>query len=217
MALAIPTRRLVLRVLLGVALAVGALAAVTTPQSVKAQSGAAVTISGFAFHDSTVTIAPGTAVTWTNQDSASHTATSDPNSAVQWDSGSLATGKSFSFTFTKAGTYPYHCSFHPSMHGTIIVKAAVVAPAKKVIRASSVNGHFVFSAKKVTIHVGTKVMWQNTTTGVAHTVTSTTAKWKFDKILAPGKSLSYTFKKTGTYHYLCKYHPGMVGTIIVKA
>jgi plastocyanin len=41
---------------------------------------------------------------------------------VSWDSSAIQTGGgTFSFTFTKAGTFTYHCNFHPSMHGTIVV------------------------------------------------------------------------------------------------
>jgi plastocyanin len=39
----------------------------------------------------------------------------------KFSSTAIGTGKSFSFTFTEAGTYPYHCGIHLSMHGTVIV------------------------------------------------------------------------------------------------
>ena len=66
-------------------------------------------------------IAVGTTVTWTNNDSIPHTSTSD--SSV-WDSGILSAGQSFSFAFTQAGTFPYHCAIHgaASMSGTIVVQ-----------------------------------------------------------------------------------------------
>ena len=66
-------------------------------------------------------IAMGTTVTWTNNDSIPHTSTSDTG---VWDSGILSSGQSFSFAFTQAGTYPYHCAIHgaASMSGTIVVQ-----------------------------------------------------------------------------------------------
>jgi plastocyanin len=78
-----------------------------------------VTIQNFAFSPASLNVAVGTTVTWTNKDSAAHTVTSDSNA---WpDSGSLDTSKAFSFTFTKAGTFTYHCAIHPSMTATITV------------------------------------------------------------------------------------------------
>ena len=78
-----------------------------------------VQIKGMNFHPDTVTVAPGTTVTWTNDDSFDHTTTSD---AKLWDSGLLAPGKSFSHTFNKVGSYPYHCAVHTFMTGTVTVK-----------------------------------------------------------------------------------------------
>lgn len=85
-----------------------------------------VAIQNFAFSPATLTIAKGTTIKWTNKDSTAHTVTSDTSA---WhDSGSLAQGASFSFTFNKVGTFAYHCSIHPFMTAKIIVKA----PAKAV-------------------------------------------------------------------------------------
>ena len=78
-----------------------------------------VQIKGMNFHPDTVTVAPGTTVTWTNDDSFDHTTTSDTK---LWDSGLLAPGKSYSHTFNKAGNYPYHCAVHTFMTGTVTVK-----------------------------------------------------------------------------------------------
>jgi plastocyanin len=77
-----------------------------------------VKIAGFAFAPLSITVKAGTTVTWVNQDTMPHTVTADDGS---FDSGSLAQGATFSQTFTKAGTYPYHCTFHSSMHGTVTV------------------------------------------------------------------------------------------------
>jgi plastocyanin len=77
-----------------------------------------VTIQNFAFAPVSLTVAAGTKVTWTNQDSTAHTVTADNGS---FGSQHLATGTTFSETFSKAGTYAYHCSIHTSMKATIVV------------------------------------------------------------------------------------------------
>jgi len=90
--------------------------------------------------------------------------------------------------------------------------AASTSPVK--VLAKEVHSKYVFGPTRVTIKVGQTVVWKNTT-DAPHTVTSTTAGWTYDKKLNLGKSLQLTFKKAGTFHYKCSYHPGMVGTVIV--
>ena len=82
-------------------------------------SGTAISIKGFAFNPASVTVSVGTKVTWTNNDSVAHSATADDGS---FQSNAIQPGSSFSFTFTKAGTFTYHCEFHPNMTATITVK-----------------------------------------------------------------------------------------------
>lgn len=60
----------------------------------------------------------GETVTWVNDDSAVHTATA--NDRI-FDSSILAKGDAFSFTFEKAGEYPYYCDVHPNMVGSVVV------------------------------------------------------------------------------------------------
>ena len=78
-----------------------------------------INISGFKFDPAAVTVKAGTAITWTNLDSANHTVTGDDGS---WTSAELANGATFSFTFNKVGTYTYHCNIHTSMKGSITVQ-----------------------------------------------------------------------------------------------
>jgi plastocyanin len=78
-----------------------------------------VFIRNYAFNPSTITISPGTTLTWENKDLGDHTSSSD--SSV-WDSGHISPKSSYTFTFTTPGTYTYHCNIHTSMHGTVIVK-----------------------------------------------------------------------------------------------
>ncbi len=93
--------------------------ATSTSPTTSATSSNQVNISGLAFSPQTLTVAKGTTVTWTNNDSTTHTVTSD--SGV-WDSGDLAPGKTFSFTFNQTGTFPYHCKIHTFMTAKVIVQ-----------------------------------------------------------------------------------------------
>jgi len=66
-----------------------------------------------------ITVSAGTVVTWTNTDAIAHTTTSD--SGV-FDSGIIAAGGKFSMTFSTKGSFPYHCTFHQGMVGTVVVQ-----------------------------------------------------------------------------------------------
>ena len=92
--------------------------AVITPKPKSVPQPVSISIQNFAFSSGNLTVAAGTRVTWTNKDSMGHTVTSDSGA---FDSGSLANGASYSFTFDQAGTFAYHCAFHPSMTATIVV------------------------------------------------------------------------------------------------
>ncbi len=86
-----------------------------------------VQISDFSFAPQTLTIEVGDTVTWVNADPVVHTATS--TSAFPFDTGDLDEGQSASITFDTPGTYPYLCTPHPSMTGTIVVVEAAPVPA----------------------------------------------------------------------------------------
>lgn len=79
-----------------------------------------VNIKDMMFTPSQITVSKGATVTWTNNDTTSHTVVADlgngPNSSP------IAPGGKYSYTFDQAGSYQYHCSIHPSMRGTIVVK-----------------------------------------------------------------------------------------------
>jgi plastocyanin len=95
--------------------------------SAQAQGASAVSIIDFAFQPASVTVPVGATVTWTNNGMAPHTSTS---SAGGWNSGTLNSGQSFSFTFSRAGSFSYICTIHPQMMGTVVVQAAAgAAPA----------------------------------------------------------------------------------------
>ncbi len=75
---------------------------------------------GFSPDTITVVIGVNNTVEWTNNDSVTHTVTAPD---MSFDSGNLAAGKSYTHTFTTAGTYPYVCVYHSAMQGTVVVKA----------------------------------------------------------------------------------------------
>jgi plastocyanin len=80
-----------------------------------------VKIDNFTFGPATLTVPVGTTVTWINKDDIPHTVVSTDDSKT-FKSKVLDTDEKFSFTFGKAGTYPYFCSIHPKMTGKVIVQ-----------------------------------------------------------------------------------------------
>jgi plastocyanin len=100
--------------------------ALTTPTSpattqVTILPGAAYPNStGYSPPTITVVIGVNNTVQWVNNDTAPHTVTATDRS---FDSGNLNPGDTWSYTFTKPGTYTYVCTYHPWMKGTVIVVA----------------------------------------------------------------------------------------------
>jgi plastocyanin len=78
-----------------------------------------VKIDNFSFGPQTVTVPVGATVTWINRDDIPHTVVSTDG---VFKSKVRDTDEKFSYTFTKAGTYPYYCSVHPKMTGQIVVQ-----------------------------------------------------------------------------------------------
>src|SRR5256714_519187 len=86
------------------------------------QSSAAtseVKIDNFSFGPQTLTVPVGATVTWTNRDDIPHTSVSADG---VFKSKVMDTNETFSYTFAKAGTYPYYCLIHPKMTGQVVVK-----------------------------------------------------------------------------------------------
>jgi plastocyanin len=81
-------------------------------------STAEIKIDNFSFGPATITVAAGTTVTWINRDDIPHKVVSNDD---VFRSNVLDTDGKFSYTFSKAGAYPYFCSLHPKMTGQIVV------------------------------------------------------------------------------------------------
>ncbi|HUS36356.1 MAG TPA: PQQ-dependent sugar dehydrogenase [Verrucomicrobiae bacterium] len=88
-----------------------------------------VNIRNFAFDPATTTIQVGDTVTWINNDLIQHTATSDSGA---FNSGFLSQDQSFSHTFSAAGSFPFHCTPHPDMAGTIVVQGGAQGPTVSI-------------------------------------------------------------------------------------
>ena len=109
-------------VALPVLIAMALLAAASSSVAANAQpstAAAGVKIDNFVFGPQTLTVPVGTTVTWTNSDDIPHTSVSTEG---VFKSKVLDTDEKFSYTFTKAGTYPYYCTIHPKMTGQVVVQ-----------------------------------------------------------------------------------------------
>ncbi|MDH3247434.1 MAG: cupredoxin domain-containing protein [Acidimicrobiia bacterium] len=174
-----------------------------------------------------VTVSPGTAITWRNIDSSPHTVT---DRAGSFDSGIFDTGGTYTRTFDTPGTYQYFCTLHSDMVGTVSVTGSggeappppeptpppttPPPPPPPPTTPGSVtifdNG---YTPASLSVSEGTTVTWTNT--GAApHTATDRSGR--FDSgFMMTGDSFSQTFTTAGTYQYFCTIHPEMVATITV--
>ena len=95
----------------------------TMPQETTAAppvAGTAVNITNFAFAPATLTVKVGETVTWTNKDEEPHNVVANDGS---FRSPGMDSNATYSYTFTKAGSFDYICGIHPFMHGTVVVSA----------------------------------------------------------------------------------------------
>lgn len=93
--------------------------------------------------------------------------------------------------------------------GMMGVAAGPTAPADASVRMAGSR----FEPATLTIRVGEVVRWFNDD-ALPHTVSATDASWDSGN-LVPGQAYGRRFDTAGSYPYVCRYHPGMVGTIEV--
>lgn len=98
--------------------------ATTTPPPAQSSTQGTVTgnitIRTMLFTPSQITVKKGEAVKWTNNDDTAHTVTIDHGTGPNSDL--IQPGRTYTYTFNQTGSFQYHCSIHPSMRGTIVVK-----------------------------------------------------------------------------------------------
>lgn len=98
-----------------------------TNSSSSVTSAATVSITSSGFVPATVTVKAGQAVTWKNTATSTHWPASNPHPEHTGLSGfdalrGLSAGETYSYTFARAGTFPYHDHLNPLLTGTVIVE-----------------------------------------------------------------------------------------------
>ncbi len=91
----------------------------TPPQTSHTAHYHAVSIQNFAFSPSALTVSVADTVAWTNNDTTTHTVTSDSGSEL---GSTVNQGQTYVHVFAQAGSYPYHCAIHTTMHGSVTVQ-----------------------------------------------------------------------------------------------
>jgi len=86
---------------------------------VEAANSLSARVEDFSFEPARLEVQRGTRVTWTNEGQVIHTVTANDSS---FDSGEIDSGAKGSVTFSRPGTYEYHCTPHPFMRGVIVVR-----------------------------------------------------------------------------------------------
>ncbi len=190
------------------------------------------------FSPSTIEVAVGGTVTWTNDDDREHTVTASDGA---FDSGILDAGGTFEQRFPTAGTFPFLCALHPEMQGEVRVgggggaAAPTPTPAPEATPTPTASStpepspagptspdavaiemrDFAFGPDAVEVTAGATVTFTNV--GQApHTATG--ADGGFDTgLVASGASSEVTFAAPGAYAFACTFHPEMTGTIEVLA
>jgi plastocyanin len=198
---------------------------------------ATVTLIDESFRPPALEVAVGARVTWENVDGDDdHTVTATDGT---FNSGVLAAGSAFEYTFDAPGTYPYFCAIHPEMEGTVTVVGDAPAPAEGAVVGSpapvepAATGtvtpadggtatepaavsviDLTFEPATIEVDAGATVTWTNDDS-VPHTVTARGDAFN-SGVLMSGDSFSQTFATPGSYDYFCAIHPSMTGTVVVR-
>ena len=101
------------------ALLVGLVTGTASAQKGKAGSAHTVVIAGTAYRPATLTVKVGDTITWKNNAPFAHTVTSGKG---RFDSKDIAAGHAWTYRATRTGEFPYLCTLHRTMKGTLIVQ-----------------------------------------------------------------------------------------------
>ena len=88
-------------------------------------------------------------------------------------------------------------------------------PGKREIGGQAVTiQNFAYDPPTLNVPAGTLVNWTNRD-GLPHTATASDGAFDSGN-LPPGEAFSFAFDQPGSFDYVCQYHPGMQGTIVVE-
>jgi plastocyanin len=107
--------------IVGLALAAALIGGQVAPAAgppASASAAKTVRIDNFEFTPHKLTVGKGTRVVFSNSSGTAHTATDKG----AFDTGRIKTGHAVSVRFGRSGTFAYHCTIHPFMHGKIVVR-----------------------------------------------------------------------------------------------
>ena len=143
-----------------------------------AASSTAVSITSTGFHPSSVTVAAGDNVTWTNNDALRHQVVANNGS---FSSPVLSAKQSYSHTFRTGGTFGYHDGLHPALRARV----AVVPPRTVWIMGDG------FLPSTIVIRTGQAVTWVNRTSANQQVIADDASFTS--SVLARGGVFSHTF------------------------
>ena len=167
-----------------------------------AASSTAVSITSTGFHPSSVTVAAGDNVTWTNNDALRHQVVANNGS---FSSPVLSAKQSYSHTFRTGGTFGYHDGLHPALRARV----AVVPPRTVWIMGDG------FLPSTIVIRTGQAVTWVNRTSANQQVIADDASFTS--SVLARGGVFSHTFASAGTFGYRDGLQPTLKGNVVVLA
>jgi plastocyanin len=178
-----------------VALVLLALAA--APQAPAADRTVDITRLGFA--PDRITIDPGDTVVWTNKDSAQHQVVADQGRFPA--SSPLQANQTYSYTFTRSGTFGYRDGFNQKERGTVVVRETVaISGATRLValgRTSTLTGSVSSGASGERVTVLAQECGKATSTQLATTTTTANGAWSI--VVKPTMKTVYTARwKTHT-------------------
>jgi plastocyanin len=207
-------------------LVIGSIGAITVGDGPAAGATTTVVVTD-RLQPSSVTVNPGTTVTWRNDDSDRHEfrSTSGP---ARFETGDLEPGESGSVVFRTVGVYQYHDHRNndsSAYQGTVIVREGTTSttgsggtnpttPPPPMTARVTMAGE-TFRPGSVTIGVGGTVEFVNDDDR-PHTVTSTSGAFDSGP-MSSGARYQRRFDSAGTYNYVCDFHGNMRGTVTVVA